>query len=188
VTGTVTEEQEVQSAQWMRLAQAGDQDAYAQLLALLTSVTRHYARGKSGAVPWVEDVVQETLISVHKARHTYDSARPFAPWFYAIAAHRVIDVYRRERRVASREQGSDELPEPATVRTVERAGDIDMDKVRAALASLPARQRDIIEGLKLRDESVRALASRLGMSESAVKVTAHRGYLALKKILGVKAS
>lgn len=172
----------------MRRAQTGDQEAYADLLALLTPVTRQYARGKSGAVPWVEDVVQETLISVHRARHTYDPSRPFAPWFYAIAAHRVIDVYRRERRVASREQGTDVLPEPAPVRQVDRAGDVDMDKVRAALAALPARQRDIVEGLKLRDESVKEIAARLGMSESAIKVTAHRGYQALRKLLGVKPS
>jgi RNA polymerase sigma-70 factor (ECF subfamily) len=61
-----------------------------------------------------------------------------------------------------------------------------MAVVHAALASLPKRQREIVEGLKLRDESVRDLAGRLGMSESAVKVTAHRGYKALKKLLGVK--
>lgn len=169
-------------------AQSGDQQSYAELLVLLTSVTRQYARGKSGAVPWVEDVVQETLISVHRARHTYDASRPFAPWFYAIASHRVVDVYRRERRVASRELGSDALPERATVRHVDRVGDVDMDKVRSALAALPTRQRDIVEGLKLRDESVKELATRLGMSESAVKVTAHRGYQALKKLLGVKPS
>ena len=48
--------------------------------------------------------------------------------------------------------------------------------------------REIVEGLKLRDESVRELSARLGMSESAVKVTAHRGYQALKKLLGVKPS
>jgi RNA polymerase sigma-70 factor (ECF subfamily) len=184
----VTEEQETQSAQLMRRAQAGDQEAYAELLALLTSVTRKFARGKSGAVPWVEDVVQETLISVHRARHTYDPSRPFAPWFYAIAAHRVIDVYRRERRIGSREQGSDVLPEPAPVHHVERSGDVDIDKVRVALAALPARQRDVVEGLKLRDESVKELAARLGMSESAIKVTAHRGYRALRKLLGVKPS
>lgn len=172
----------------MRLAQGGDQAAYAELLAVLTTVTRQFARGKSGDVPWVEDVVQETLISVHRARHTYDSARPFAPWFYAIAAHRVVDVYRRERRVASREQGGDELPERGAPGVVARAGGVDMDVVRAALAALPSRQREIVEGLKLRDESVRDLAGRLGMSESAVKVTAHRGYLALKKLLGVKSS
>lgn len=184
----MTQEQEIQSAQLMRRAQAGDTQAYAELLALLTPVTRQYARGKSGAVPWLEDVVQETLISVHRARHTYDPSRPFAPWFYAIAAHRVIDVYRRERRVASREQGADVLPEPAPARRADRTGDVDMDQVRAALAALPARQRDIVEGLKLRDESVKELAARLGMSESAIKVTAHRGYQALRKLLGVKPS
>jgi len=94
----------------MRLAQRGDQTAYAELLGVLTTVTRQFARRKSGDVPWVEDVVQETLISVHRARHTYDPGRPFAPWFYAIAAHRVVDVYRRERRIASREQGRNEWP------------------------------------------------------------------------------
>lgn len=172
----------------MRRAQGGDQDAYARLLALLTSVTRQFARHKSGDVPWVEDVVQETLISVHRARHTYDESRPFAPWFYAIAGHRVIDVYRRERRVSSREQMSDVMPEPLPLRTNDRAGDVDMDAVRAALAALPARQREIVEGLKLRDESVRDLAGRLGMSESAVKVTAHRAYQALKKMLGVRST
>jgi RNA polymerase sigma-70 factor (ECF subfamily) len=172
----------------MRRAQAGDQDSYAELLALLTSVTRQFTRRKSGAVPWVEDVVQETLISVHKARHTYDGSRPFAPWFYAIAAHRVVDVYRRERRVTSREQAGDVLPEPVPVRVIDREGDVDMDAVRAALAALSPRQREIVESLKLRDESVRDLATRLGMSESAVKVTAHRAYQALKKLLGVKSS
>ena len=172
----------------MRRAQAGDQESYAELLGLLTSVTRQYARRKSGTVPWVEDVVQETLISVHKARHTYDGSRPFAPWFYAIAAHRLVDVFRRERRVTSREQTSDVLPEPVPARVIDREGDVDMDKVRAALAELPPRQREIVEGLKLRDESVRDLATRLGMSESAVKVTAHRAYQVLKKLLGVKPS
>ena len=184
----MTQEQEKQSAHLMQLGQAGDQLAYARLLEMLTSVTRQFARSRSGDVPWVEDVVQETLISIHRARHTYDPARPFAPWFYAIASHRVVDVYRRERRVAAREQAGDDLPEPASRPAVERATAVDMDVVRAALASLPAKQRDIVEGLKLRDESVRDLAARLDMSESAVKVAAHRGYQALRKLLGVRPS
>ena len=50
--------------------------------------------------------------------------------------------------------------------------------------SLPERQRDVIEGLKFRDESVRDVANRTNMTMSAVKVTAHRGYQALRKILG----
>jgi len=183
----VTADQEQQSSAWMQDAQRGDQRAYASLLVLLTRVTRQFARGRVGAVPWIDDVVQETLLSVHGARQSYDPARPFGPWFYAIASSRLIDVIRRERRVMSREVTSDVLPEPSATGAAERAGDeIDVAAVHAALASLPPRQRDVIERMKLRDESVREVAGQLGMSESAVKVTAHRGYQALKRLLGGK--
>jgi RNA polymerase sigma-70 factor (ECF subfamily) len=127
--------------------------------------------------------VQETLISVHRARHTFDPSRPFVPWLYAIAQNRAIDVARRERRVTSREQGVDVLPEPAP-KSERGAPGIDAERVRAALASLPARPRDVIAGMKFGDESVREVGTRLGMSDSSVKVTAHRGYKTLRRILG----
>ena len=44
--------------------------------------------------------------------------------------------------------------------------------------------RAVIEGLKFRDASVRETATRLGMSEGAVKITAHRGYKTLRRLLG----
>ena len=50
----MTPEQERQAAVWMRLAQAGDQQAYASLLVLLTSVTRKFARNRLGEVPWID--------------------------------------------------------------------------------------------------------------------------------------
>ena len=178
----MTSEQERQSAAWMRLAQGGDQAAYASLLAMLTSVTRRFARARVGDVGWVDDVVQETLLTIHGARHTYDPARPFAPWFYAIASSRMIDVLRRERRVRLREIADDTLPEAPSQAANE--SDIDVKAIHAALAALPARQRDVIEGMKFRDESVRDVAGRTKMSESAVKVTAHRGYRTLRRLLG----
>ena len=180
----MTAEQEHQSASLMRLAQAGDQVAYASLLVLLTTLARQLARQRLGAVPWVDDVAQETLLAVHGARHTWDPSRPFAPWFYAIASNRMIDVLRRERRVAARERGGDaELDLAAAVAPAPR-DDIDVEAIHAAVAALPQRQREVIEGLKFEDRSVREMAGRLNMSESAVKVTAHRGYRALRKLLG----
>jgi len=167
----------------MRLAQEGDQVAYASLLVQLTSATRQFANRRVGAVPWVDDIVQETLLTVHNARQTYDARRPFAPWFYAIAFNRMVDVIRRERRVGSREIGADELPEQGTAGPRPAHQDVDTEAVRAALAALPARQRDIIESLKFRDQSVREISARTGMSESAVKVAAHRGYRILKRVL-----
>jgi RNA polymerase sigma-70 factor (ECF subfamily) len=180
----VTSDQERQLAGLMHLAQRGDREAYGELLASLTSVARRFVRGRVGDVSWTEDVVQEVLITVHRARHTYDPARAFAPWFYAIASNRLIDVIRRERRIAGREHGMDTLPEPVAATTPTRQGDIDVVSIRRAVASLPERQRDVIEGMKFRDESVREVSSRLGISEAAVKITAHRGYKALRRLLG----
>jgi len=177
----MTAEQELRSSDLMRSAQAGDQAAYASLLVLLTSATRQFARARLGAVPWIDDVVQETLLAVHRARHTYDPRRPFAPWFYAVASNRMVDVIRRERRVSARELAGDEVPE--AVEPVPQRDDIDVEAIHAAVASLPPRQREVIEALKFEDQSVREVAGRLHMTESAVKVTAHRGYQALKRLL-----
>jgi RNA polymerase sigma-70 factor, ECF subfamily len=175
--------EETRASALMRSAQAGDESAYADLLLLLTVVAARYVRVKSGAVVWVDDVVQETLMTVHRSRHTYDSRRPFAPWFYAIVASRLIDVWRREHRVARREIGSDEVPERAGDVVPERAL-VDADRVRAAVRALPSGQRTVVEALKFRGETVRAASVRLGMTEAALKVRAHRGYNALRRLLG----
>jgi RNA polymerase sigma-70 factor (ECF subfamily) len=179
----VTREQEAQASDFMRLAQAGNQHAYASLLVLLTGITRRFARARVGNALWVDDVVQETLLAIHGARQTYDATRPFAPWFYAIASSRLIDVLRREKRVTAREVSSDVLPEVATAA---EGGDaaIDVEAIHAAVASLPARQREVIQELKFKDRSVREVAGQLNMTESAVKVTAHRGYRVLRRLLG----
>ena len=181
---TVDEERHLGSL--MRLAQQGDQASYADLLGRLTGFARRYARGRLGDVAWIDDVVQETLLTVHRARHTCDTARAFAPWFYAIVSSRVIDAVRRERRIAGRELGADVLPEPHATDQPRAEDAVDVDAIRAAVAALPPRQRQVIEGLKYRDESVRDVAERLGMSESAVKVTAHRGYKFLRRLLGAR--
>lgn len=183
----MTDEQDRLSASLMACAQGGDSEAYAKLLTLLASVSRRYVRRRVGDVPWVDDVVQETLLSVHGARHTFTGGRPFAPWFYAIASSRLIDAIRRERRIASRERATgppiDEaagaLPSPTPQRG------LDPDAVRAAMLTLTPKQRRVVHALKFRHETVREASERLGMSQTAVKVTAHRGYRALRKALGM---
>ena len=179
----MTREQDAHAAGLMRLAQAGDQVAYASLLAVLTGIARKFARTRVGNTPWLDDVVQETLLAVHGARHTYDSTRPFAPWFYAIASSRLIDVLRREKRITAREIATDVVPEAAAGQDTSDEG-VDVQAIHRAVASLPPRQRDVIEALKFKDQSVREVAGRLNMSEAAIKVTAHRGYRVLRRLLG----
>jgi RNA polymerase sigma-70 factor (ECF subfamily) len=177
----VTPDQERHAQQLMAQALDGAEAAYAELLVCLSSAARGYARARLRGAPFVDDVVQDTLLAIHAARHTYDRRRPFAPWFYAILKSRLVDAVRREQRIARREAEEAAMSEPTTT-----AGhdEIDVEAIRQALRRLPARQRHVIEGLKYRDESIREIAARLHLSEAAVKVTAHRGYRALKRLLG----
>ncbi len=182
----MTSQQEQDATALIICAQQGDSGAYAELLTLLAAAARQYTRNRFGDVPWLDDVAQETLLTVHAARRTYDSRRPFAPWFYAILSSRMIDVLRRERRVSSREVGTDVLPDRASNAGPwhDGRGRGEGSRLLTALDALPARQREVVSALKLRDESVKQVGRRLGMSESAVKVTAHRGYRALRRLLG----
>ena len=186
----MTSHQEQLASALMVRTQQGDTAAYTELLTMLAVAARQYARNRVGDVPWLDDVAQETLLTVHSARRTYDSRRPFAPWFYAILSSRMIDVLRKERRVSAREVGGDVLPEPpsATPSAGEGSAVADPERLKAALESLPERQREVVSALKLKDESVKEVSTRLNMSESAVKVTAHRGYKALRRLLGGKGS
>ena len=47
------------------------------------------------------------------------------------------------------------------------------------LAGLPPRQRDVLQSIAVQSESIKATASKLSMSEGAVRVALHRGLASL---------
>ena len=79
-------------------AQNGDRLAYDGLLRQVAALAQAFVRRRIGDVPWSDDVVQESLVALHRARHTYDPARPFVPWLYAIVQNRLVDALRVQRR------------------------------------------------------------------------------------------
>ena len=81
-------------AAWMALAHGGDHDAYRQLLGELANAIETYIRVRFGAIDSLEDCVQECLLVIHKARHTYDPVRPFRPWLFTLVRHRTIPRLR----------------------------------------------------------------------------------------------
>jgi RNA polymerase sigma-70 factor (ECF subfamily) len=183
----VIPETELLAARLIAAAQSGDAAAYDQALRLLADAARAYVWRRVGPAEWREDVVQDILLTVHRARHTYDPARPFGPWFYAIAGARLIDAIRSRRRVILREVVDDE----AVARQVDTRSDAALpavsERLALAMASLPRVQREVVSLLKFDDLSVREVAARLGLSESAVKTTAHRGYARLRsKVKGMR--
>src|SRR4030095_11979961 len=131
----------------------------------------------------VEDVLQDTLLSIHRFLHTYLSGRPVGPWLYAICNNRMIDFYRRKRRIQLVESDVD-ISEETAIGT-ERGNDSPVGNAIDALTKLPERQRRIIQLLKIEGLSIKEVAIQTGMSESSVKVTAFRGYEAIRKLFGI---
>jgi RNA polymerase sigma-70 factor, ECF subfamily len=95
---------------------------------------------------YADDLLQETWLKIHEARHTYRPSEPVLPWIYAIARHVRVDSYRKVRRVEMREQQVDILPENAMrqAETMQRGPDLE-----SLLGMLPDSQREVIAMLKI---------------------------------------
>jgi RNA polymerase sigma-70 factor, ECF subfamily len=155
----------------------GDAIAHRQLLSLLSERLRAYfSQRMSSAQGDVEDLVQETLLAVHLRRASYDRAQPFTAWAYAIARYKLIDHWRRRKiRVATPLEDVEDFLSAAPAQS-----DEGLDITRA-LGTLPARQRGLIEDVKVRGFSLSEAGARAGVSEGAAKVALHR---ALRMLAG----
>jgi RNA polymerase sigma factor (sigma-70 family) len=149
----------------------GDADAYRTFLQELTRHLRGYLRRR---IPQlhddVEDLVQEILLAVHNARHTWRPDEPLTAWVHAIARYKLMDFFRSRSR---RESLNDPLDDHTDLFAQARR---DIGKL---LDQLPDKQRLPIMHVKLEGRSVVEAAKLTGLSESAVKVGIHRGLKAL---------
>ena len=168
----------------MRAAQAGDRTAYASLLKACVPMIAATAR-RSGVRPdRVDDVVQDTLITIHRALATFDPARPFPPWLRAIAARRSIDAMRVHGRRGAREVQDETAymahAEPGPDAEAAASRQDDAARLRAAVASLPPLQRQAVELLALSERSLDEAARETGRTKGALKVNLHRALRALR--------
>jgi RNA polymerase sigma-70 factor (ECF subfamily) len=189
VTADATSEtarSDARHAAWMAAAQAGDRHAYEHVLSESVPLIRGVARHQGVAVDALDDVVQETLLTVHRVRHTYDPARSYAAWLSAIARRRAIDALRSHVRRARRETADEHA--------FERLSDHDdasLDseraqnarQLRAAIATLPPGQREAVEQLGLKERTLAEAANATGRNAGALKVNLHRALKALRSRL-----
>ena len=181
------EPSESQAASWgalMAAAQDGDSVAYERLLQEILSPLRGFVASRLGDPASVEDVTQNVLLSLHRARHTFRPERRFEPWFWTIARNAIIDAQRSRSTRQRREEpllDSDIAVDPEDP----RAGELSPELARA-LAELPIHQREAVELLQVHQLSVAEAAVRVGITPGALKVRAHRGYKALRARLSSK--
>lgn len=176
----MTGKDEAELSRLLRAAIAGDERAYADFLHRIAALVRGFVRRKvvqGGVDP--EDVVQETLLAIHVKRHTWRPDAPVLPWVYAIARFKLIDAFRRRgRRI---EVEIDEIAETFAEPETETVSERDVNR---ALEGLPPAQRSVVSSISVDGQSIGETAAKLGISETAVRVSLHRGLAAIAKRFG----
>jgi RNA polymerase sigma-70 factor (ECF subfamily) len=171
----------------------GDASAFRELYARVAPRLLNYLLRMSGQRAVAEDMLQMTFLKVHRARAAYVEGAAPLPWLYAIAHRTFLDeVRRRKRSKVELSRDGDKVPESRAHVTGapedqvhEPAHDPELTKAALeALERLPPNQREALVLTKLSGKSIAEAAAITGTTPGAMKVRAHRGYVALRKALG----
>lgn len=166
-------------------AQQGDARAYHAFLDVVTPFLRAIARRRIRGDDAVEDVVQDSLLTVHRVRQTYEPGRPVEPWLAAIVHRRAIDAMRKSGRGAARE-----VHDPTAYETfADPAANEDGYDIREAglarlMSDLPSRQKEALDLTKLREMSLAEASAVSGQSVGSLKVNVHRAIQRLRVAIG----
>lgn len=173
---------ELRWAALMCSAQAGHEAAYRLLLEELSEVINRYLCSRFGHHHFIEDCVQDTLVAIHQARHTYDQRRRFRPWLFAIVRHKAIDTLRRQN---SHKNLLDSQREEQSIHAQATApGSLENDAVEGLLLdSLSPQQREALTLTKINGLTIAEAATQLSISESALKVRVHRAIARLRRLV-----
>lgn len=134
-----------------------------------------------------EDLAQETLVEAWNNVHKLYDPRSCAAWLRAIARN-VCRRWQSTRRHTS-VRLHDPLDGVALINDRPDSLTIELEHAELvhlldrALALLPAQTRTLLIEHYMRDVPHAEIAARLGVSEGAVRVQAHRGKLALRRVL-----
>lgn len=168
--------------------QAGDQEAYAELVGCYQKPVYHLCLRMLGDAGDAEDAAQETFLRAYLQLATYDATRSFKTWLMAIASHYCIDRLRR-KRVTLLSLDDEPLvqvlglrcPSPLPEESVlygEQAS-----RVQRALAHLPAETRKVVTLRYWSDYTCEEIAEATGASVNAIKSRLHRARAALANLL-----
>ncbi|MCS0496448.1 sigma-70 family RNA polymerase sigma factor [Ancylobacter sp. MQZ15Z-1] len=177
-------EESAREEEWaalMRAALAGDAGTYRRFLQSITPYLRRLAQqscARFGAsASDAEDAVQEALLAIHLKRGTWDPARPITPWLSAIVRNKLIDMLRRAGQPAVPIDNLVEVLPAGEAGSAPEAGDIER-----LIGKLKDQQRSVVRMVSLEGCSAREAATRLGMSETGVRVALHRALKSLASL------
>jgi RNA polymerase sigma-70 factor (ECF subfamily) len=166
---------------------AGDQRAFAELFRRYAPLLERALARELSARSEVRDLIQQTFLHLHRSRFDFEPGRKLKPWIFTIALNLKREYFRRGKRRRETSLEQEGVPEPAVAPRGQERADAARE-LAPALAALPRDQREVIELHWFAGLSFSEVAESVGASVAAVKVRAHRGYVALRQALGASAT
>jgi RNA polymerase sigma-70 factor, ECF subfamily len=161
--------------------QHADASATERLLSSLCPILNRFFGSTPDTRHAVDDLVQETLLRIHRARHTYRSGEPLLPWVYAIARHTRVDHFRKARRRQLKEEQVD--PSELQTHAAPPPPNRSLPDFETLMGYLPDSQREVLTMLKVLGMTVDEVARATSSTGGAVKQKAHRAYEKLRAVL-----
>lgn len=167
--------------EWIALrCQAGEPDAFEDLIAVMERPLLYYAATLTGSQDSGLDVLQDVWVKALRGIHKLKDPGSLRSWLYTITHGVAVD---RIRRNASRERAEqveledfEEAEEPSFTEE-------DAAAIHQALSQIGLRHREVLVLHFLEDLSIGEIAAVVGCSEGTVKSRMHYAKRAMKEIL-----
>jgi RNA polymerase sigma-70 factor, ECF subfamily len=169
----------------MRLYRDGDADAFDALFDRHYGVVYRFARTMLGNDAAAEEVLQETFLAVARAADRYDPRGQFRTWLLRIVRNRCLNRIESERtrRAMTQATGLEAATSDGPAPPERMESDERLARVRAALATLPDRQREALALYAFEQMKYRDVAAAMTMPVNSVKTLIHRARAALAATL-----
>jgi RNA polymerase sigma-70 factor (ECF subfamily) len=151
---------------------AGDASAFDALYARHRGSVFRYLRRQAGSAALAEELFQDVWLRLIDARATYEPRAKFTTWLFTIAHNRLMDHFRSRARSALVSYEDDPIddvaadtprPEDALARKQDAA------RLLAAIAALPAAQREAFVLQQEGELSVEEIAAVTGVNRETAK-------------------
>jgi len=160
----------------------GDTVAFGELFSRYAPILERVLRRFGPSKDQLADLVQQTFLQLHRARNDFRPDCELRPWLMTIAFNLAREQLRRARRRPEAELDATAEQKLAHPPKEQQRFEMRRDLSRA-LEQLPNDQQEVVRLHFVEELSFEEIGEKVGASAGAVRVRAHRGYSALRKML-----
>jgi RNA polymerase sigma factor (sigma-70 family) len=151
-----------------RIRDAADQAAFSELFLHFAPRVKAFLMRSGANETLAEECAQEVMATLWHKAHMFDPTRAsVATWVFTIARNRKVDMLRKQRRPEPEDLPWGPEPEPEQTDVMARQQE--SERLAGALATLPEKQRTLVEAAYFGDLSHSEIAAKTGLPLGTIK-------------------